>query len=272
MATPRVTSAVVQVVRQGAERATIRATTAVVQAVTTIIAYYVRLSDVTLQVIHQGDGAVIRVTDGTTQVIWTTGAADGTRQRAFTFDLDGHVFYALDMGPRGTLVYDLATQQWARFQTEGFDGNWNFKNGFQWRDGKKIVGGHDGTGQLLELSVGSYLDEGWRPVVYEVRGLLPVKGVDFIRQYSLQLVGSAGVLADSIAPVLHMRFSDDRGETWSPEYTVTLTTDTRQRIEFRSLGAFTAPGRIFRLYDEGGVKFIAFVEAEIGGENGRLPA
>jgi hypothetical protein len=69
-----------------------------------------------------------------------------------------------------------------------------------------------------------------------------------------------------------MEFSDDRGVTWGPTYQIALTTNTSQRIEFRSLGAFTAPGRMFRIYDEGGIKFIANVEADIGGADGRTPS
>ena len=61
-----------------------------------------------------------------------------------------------------------------------------------------------------------------------------------------------------------MRFSDDEGVTWSNEFSITLETDAKQRLEFRSLGAFAEPGRIFRLYDTGGIKFIGRCEADIG--------
>jgi len=212
-----------------------------------------------------------RVPFSTTQIVWRTGDPSGVRQRAWTFDFDGHTFYVLDLGSNGTLVYDILTQQWSRFRTAGY-GGWNFKNGFHWRSGKMVIGGADGSGQLLKLTPQSFLDEGWRPVIYEVTGILQTGGVDFLRQYALRMVGSAGVLADSISPTLFMEFSDDRGVTWGPTYQIELTTNTRQRIEFRSLGAFTAPGRMFRIYDEGGIKFIANVEADIGGADGRTPS
>ena len=41
--------------------------------------------------------------------------------------------------------------------------------------------------------------------------------------------------------MLKMRFSDDQGDSRSDEFSLTLIPDTRQRIEFRSLGAFAAP-------------------------------
>jgi len=135
-----------------------------------------------------------------------------------------------------------------------------------------VIGGADGSGQLLRLSAQSFLDEGWRPVIYEVRGMVQTTSKDFIRQYALRMIGATGLLADSISPATKMQFSDDRGVTWSPVFTLELTPNSRQRIEFRSLGAFTAPGRIFRIYDEGGIKFIANVEAHMGGEDGRTPA
>jgi len=212
-----------------------------------------------------------RVASAAFQVVWATGDLDGSRQRAWTFDLDGHTFYVLDLGASGTLVYDTLTGQWSRFRTAGY-GGWNFKNGFHWRTGKMVIGGADGSGQLLRLSAQSFLDEGWRPVIYEVRGMVQTTSKDFIRQYALRMIGATGLLADSISPATKMQFSDDRGVTWSPVFTLELTPNSRQRIEFRSLGAFTAPGRIFRIYDEGGIKFIANVEAHMGGEDGRTPA
>lgn len=214
----------------------------------------------------------MRTSFASTQVVWTTGSTDNSRQRAWTFDFDGHTFYVLDMGATGALVYDLTTGQWTKFQTEGFDGGWNFKNGFHWRDGKMVVGGYSGFGTLLKLTPDSFVDEGWRPVFTELRGLVSVEGTDYRRQYALRLIGSAGRLTEDESPILRMQFSDDQGATWSEEYSITLETNTRQRIEFRSLGAFTAPGRIFRFYDEGGVKFVGYVEADIGGEDARTPS
>lgn len=269
----RVGEAFMQVAHQGSTGSSPRVTFAIIQAVQSVIASRVRASELYAQVIHNGDiGAMLRDTFNAVQVVYTIGVADSTRQRAWTFDFDGHTFYVLDMGTSGALIFDLTTGQWSRFDTAGYDGHWNFKNGFQWRDGKMVVGGDAVNPTIHKIDPGSFLDEGWRPVVYEVRGVLGVQGVGYRRQYTLRLVGSAGKLADETSPTLKMRFSDDQGDTWSDEHSLTLQTDTRQRLEFRSLGAFTAPGRIFRLYDEGGVKFIAYVEADIGGEDADTPA
>ena len=272
-ASARAEFAAAQVVHKGVAAGRVRASFAVAQTVTSSLAGRLRESFAVAQVVHRGDfGAMLRETHGSLQVVYTTGVADDTRQRAWTFDFDGHTFYVLDLGSSGSLVYDLTTGQWSKFETAGYEGHWDMKNGFHWRTGKLVVGGQAGTGIIHRLVADSFMDEGWRPVEYEVRGVLPVGGIDHVRQYTLRLIGSAGVTADDIAPVLKMQFSDDQGVTWSAEHSIALKRDTRQRIEFRSLGAFTSPGLIFRLYDEGGVKFIAYVEADVGGENGRSPA
>lgn len=269
----RVTSAALQVVSQGTPRR-VRVSSSTMQVVVQTPTSRARVGHGAAQIVVRvaDNGAIAKVTSGSLNVVWSKNAPSGIRQRSWTFDFDGHNFYVLDLGSFGALVYDTLTGQWTKFVTEGFNGGWNFKNGFDWLDGKMVVGGHDGNGTLLRMTPQSYLDEGWRPVVYEVRGILPLGGTKFFRQYSLRMIGSSGVLADDVSPVMKMQFSDDRGETWSPEYTIELTPNTRQRIEFRSLGAFTAPGRIFRIYDQGGIQFLAAVEADIGGTDGGPPA
>lgn len=282
MANLRATGAIVQTVHQGSSGNSYRASGAALQTVTSsvagrtratsgsmqvvssVIGSRVRASTSLLQVVHQGDsGNRYRAAYDAMQVVYTVGFQDVPRQRAWTYSLDGHDFYCLDLGENGTLVYDLTTQQWSRYDTTGYDGHFNFKNGIYWKTGRRIIGGDILTGKVWEMIPSSFLDDGWRPVMYEARGALFTQGVSQRRQYALRLIGSSGRTGDSVAPVLNMRFSDDQGSTWSNEYSITLTTDSQQRLEWRSLGAFAAPGRIFRLYDTGGIKYIGWVEADI---------
>lgn len=260
----RVSSATLQTVRGGSEGSRLLSSFAVVQAVTRGISTRVRIALVALQMVHGGSsGARLSSAYAAVQAVYTKGVPSTPRQRAWTFDFDGHTFYVLDLAEKGALLYDQTTGQWSQFDTTGHDGHWNMKNGFHWRTGGKVVAGDISNGNLYEMTPQSFLDEGWRPVVYEVRGVIFAADITHHRQYALRLVGSAGRTADGVAPVLRMQFSDDQAQTWSREYVVTLTSDTKQRIQFRSLGAFTAPGRIFRLYDTGGVKFIAYVVADM---------
>ena len=266
MTNVNVGSSSLQVVRSGSAGGSIAATYTAVQVVTNLHVDAVRVTDAMLQVIRSGSaGGVIRASSELAQVIYTVGVTASDRQRAWFFDLDGHTFYVLDLAENGALIYDATTQQWTHFETAGFGGHWNMKNGFHWRAGKQIVGGDISSGVIFELQPGQWLDEGWRPVVYEVRGAIFATDIETHRNFALRLIGSAGRTADSEAPKINMQFSDDNGATWSHEFEVTLTMDTRQRIEWRSLGAFSHPGRIFRLYDTGGVKFIAAVVADVEG-------
>jgi hypothetical protein len=262
----QVYSTAVQVVsRNAGEGGRVRVSGLYVQVVSSLHVDRIRVSNLALQVVHQGNvGARMRDTTTAVQVVYTTGAPDTQRQRAWTFDFDGHTFYALDLGEEGTLVYDFATGAWARFETQGYSGHWNMKNGFQWVSGKKVVAGDIAQGLLWYMVPNSGYDEGWRPIETEVRGLLLSDAIESSKVYALRLHGAPGVLGDTEEPVLYMRFSDDNGATWSEEYSHVLTTGTRERIEWRSLGSFAFPGRIFRFYDHGGLRFIGYVKAEVG--------
>lgn len=231
------------------------------------------LGEFSTQVVIQNPsdtGGVFDVLSQFPQVVYTTGANDQPRQRAWTFDFDGHVFYCLDMGPSGCLVFDTLTGSWSRWNTAGYSGHFNFKNGFHWRAGKQVLGGGIFDGAILHLDEDQKLDEDFKPIAYEIQGVLFTSDESIMRQYNLRMVGSPGRtnLVDEFSPpVLRMVYSDDNGATWSPERTVTLSsTDKDQRIEFRSLGRMKQPGRIFRLYDDGGIKFIAYVMADVEGE------
>lgn len=259
------------VLRTGSDRVFVSALTSqVVEATIPKRAFIGSLDSQVVIKNDPSDGGIFRTSEMSPQVVFTTGTDDVPRQRAWTFDFDGHTFYCLDLGETGCLAFDLTTGSWTRWNTTGYDGHFNFKNGFHWRGGKSVVGGGLLDGMILELSPDASIDEGFKPIEYEVQGVLFASTESIIRQYNLRMVGSAGrtSLEDEFnPPELKMVFSDDNGATWSDERSVTLSdTDKDQRIEFRSLGGFKQPGRIFRLYDTGGIKFIAYVMADVEGE------
>lgn len=246
------------------------------QVVVQATPYRIQIAALSAQILvqNQGDatgGGMFKVSHLDPQVVYSIGVPDTPRQKAWTFDFDGHTFYVLDLAEKGAMVYDLTTQSWSQWDTAGYEGHFNFKNGFHWRDGKQVIGGGILDGLLVSLDEGSYIDEDFRPVTYEVNGVVFASSETYIRQFNLRLVGSPGRtgLVDPInPPILNMAFSDDNGATWSNPRAIELTSDPRQRIEFRSLGAFRQPGRIFKLYDNGGVKFIAYVMADVEGGEG----
>ena len=266
-----VTSMIAQVVNTGAI-GNLRVSQIAAQVVTQATPGALRVAQMAVQILVQNlaaSGGHFRVSSVTPQVIFSVGVPDTDRQKAWTFDYDGHTFYVLDLAENGAIAYDLTTNAWSVFDTAGYDGHFNMKNGFHWRDGKEVLGGGILNGLLVGLDEGSYLDEGFRPVAYEVNGVIFSTTEEYRSNYALRLIGSPGRLGDSniiTPPVLSMIYSDDNGANWSDPQAVTLSTDSQQRIEFRSLGSFRQPGRLFKLYDNGGVKFIAAVMADVEGE------
>ncbi len=269
--TMRVSGMIAQAVTEGSVES-IRASQIVAQTVGQGTPELLRTSQMVAQAVVQNladSGGVFRVTQNVAQVVFSIGIPDTDVQRAWTFDFDGHTFYVLDLGAKGAVVFDTTTQSWARFSTAGYEGHWNFKQGFHWRDGKAVIGGGILNGLIVKLVENGFLDEDFRPVSYEVQGVIFETTERHRRQFALRVVGSPGRRAlddNDDPPTLNMQYSDDNGATWSTAMTVTLTSDANQRIEFRSLGAFRQPGRIFRLYDSGGIKFLAYVMADVEGE------
>lgn len=220
----------------------------------------------TLAAVNFQGNIKVRVTQAAMLVAWKTGVPGQTRQRAWTFDFDGHNFYVLDLGPEGTWVLDLTTQQWSKFETPGY-GVWNFLNGFAWESNRMVVGGDSILSTIYRLDPKSAYDDGWRPIDYKVTGGISTadrrgKSIDSVR-----LVVSAGYVADPM-PTIKMRFSDDAGATWSDYYTYQMEkANYTQRIEWNSLGQMDIPGRVFEFYDQGGLVRIDSADVQVDGQD-----
>jgi hypothetical protein len=181
----------------------------------------------------------------------TPGIEASSRARAWTFTLDGHKFYVLDLGTEGTLLHDATTGSWSQFITTGF-WNWNFRNGTMW--GQRIVGGDTISAQIWEMSPSSMKDNGTLDIVHVATGELVKRTRTYVSVADLRLSVSVGQLDDTAggATVL-LEFSDDQGQTWQAMDTKTLVQgDYSAEVAWRGLGAFAAPGRVFRITDVGG--------------------
>lgn len=213
----------------------------------------------------RGDNAVIRVSQSALLMAWKTGVAGQTRQRAWTFDFDGHTFYVLDLAQEGTWVYDFTTEQWSKFETPGY-GVWNLLNGFAWESNRMVVGGDSIYPIVNVLDPTTHLDDGWRPVEYKVTAGLSARDRDGKSMDSVRLGVSAGYMADPM-PTITMRFSDDNGATWSQDYPFQLVSGQySQRVEWNSLGTFGIPGRVIEFSDQGGLVRIDGADAQIDGQ------
>lgn len=185
-----------------------------------------------------------------------------SRSRAWSFTLDGHTFYVMDMGYQGTFLWDQVTNQWARWETYGF-GKWNVVNGTQW--GVRIVGGDLLTDQVWEYDPSAVLDD-WRDINHVSTGGFSTRSRTFIGCDAVRVSASFGLLDEVNGCTMSLRFSDDQEATWSPYFTVTLGEgDFDQEIAYRSLGSFNAPGRIFELSDVGGLLRIDGADAFLNG-------
>lgn len=183
------------------------------------------------------------------------------RQRAWSFVLDGHTFYALDLGEEGTFLYDTATEEWCQFKTEGFV-QWDMLNGTMWAD--KVVAGDFVTGVVRELVQTAALDNDALAITRIATGGLLSRDRDKVNCAAVRVTATVGALTNEAGTDFTLRFSDDNGNNWVGPFTVALpalTFDTE--IAFRSLGSFAAPGRIFELTDVGGPLSIDGADAEI---------
>jgi hypothetical protein len=186
------------------------------------------------------------------------------RTRAWTFVMDGHRFYVLDLGLEGTYVFDVSTGQWAQFRTQGYTG-WNMRAGTVWQVANRIVAGDTLHGIVWEMSPDDLLDEEFRTVEHLVTGGLMTRSRVYYSVEAVRLSGSIGAVQDGEDGITtELRFSDDNGNTWSDTYTtVVVEGEFDGEIAYRSLGSFMAPGRIFEFRDIGGMFRIDGADAYI---------
>lgn len=183
-------------------------------------------------------------------VVFGEGSRENFHLRAWSFTLDGNYYYVLHLGAEGTWVYCVTSDTWAEWVTQGYE-NWNAEQGLVWD--ARIVAGDNANGTLWEVTPDSMLDDDFRPIIRVVTAIMPATARDTIVVDGLWIDASVG-FPTSETPLVHLRFSDDQGNTWTDmdDCDVTLLPDDfSQEIAFRSLGSFTSPGRVFEVSDEG---------------------
>jgi hypothetical protein len=169
---------------------------------------------------HQGGGRPERITDHSNE---RNIAAMITPQDAlgFTYQALGHTFYGLNFqaGNR-TLVFDSTTNLWHdRCQREPVSGKLNFLPFTQTAlyDGRVLaVGIQDGI--IWQLDETAFTDNG-DPIVRErITGVVPKEGDFLAFGQSVELFGEVGnTPIGQPDPQLMMKYSIDRGKTWSLE-------------------------------------------------------
>jgi hypothetical protein len=169
----------------------------------------------------------------------------------------------MDMGAQGTFVYDQTTNQWCKFITQGYTA-WNFANGTMW--GNRIVAGDLLTTDLWEMNPSALFDNGAAEIVHVVTGGIATRNRIYHSVDSFRLACSVGQVLDPNGATVTLSFSDDQGETWTTMDTIsTVEGAFTQEIAWLSLGAFAAPGRIFKITDSGSFLRIEGADAGIDG-------
>lgn len=196
-----------------------------------------------------------------------TGRIENPRVRAWTFTLDGHDFYVLRLGDRGTLVYDCLTQKWVDwdyadlpFWRPNTGINWIGGSALAYTYGSDILVGDDTFGLLWFLNPTDAFDEHPDPLnhIQQVpftrvaTGQVINKGRDFMPCYAVFLNGdNYGLTAADFTPEVTLDTSDDQGRTFTSRGTLTVQGNPDQDYRWQSLGQIGSPGRMFRITDNG---------------------
>lgn len=169
---------------------------------------------------------------------------------AGTYQIEGHIFYILSFPSADkTWVYDLATGQWHEL-------TWTDNDGAEHRDRcpfyahayNVIVGQDWETGLLYQIDTNTYQDNG-QPIVFR-RGFPHVLNeMKRVSHWSFVADMQCGTTTDNTAnPQLNLRYSDDRGQTWSDPIMTTFGQIGQYDIspQFRRLGM--ARDRVYELF------------------------
>lgn len=196
--------------------------------------------------------------------VYGIGAPEELTVRAFSFIMDGHKYYVLQLGELGTWIRDHTTQQWHQWGTVGYT-RWNAKLGLNWDDRVLVADTVDNT--IWEVDPDNWQDQGFKDIVHVTSAIIPNNTTNYMRLDEVNLSVSSGFM-DSLNSRITLEYSDDRGVTYeTPEDGVVSLTvgDYAEQISWQSLGSFTMPGRVIRITDVGGPLRIDWATARIDG-------
>lgn len=196
------------------------------------------------------------------------GRVANPRLRAWTFSLDGHDFYVLRLGDIETLVYDVTTDQWFDWSS-GAEAFWRLNTGITWIGGQSlaydygsnIIAGDDTWGLLWFLDPDRPYDENpdYLHVTQQlefsriVTGQFPLHGRQVMPCYAIFLGGdNYGLTVSDFTPGVTLEYSDDAGQNYNDAGTINITLSPVDQVyHWLSLGQISAPGRIFKITDNG---------------------
>ncbi len=193
------------------------------------------------------------------------GKIDNPKLISWGYTMDGHDMYVLKLGTEGkTLDYDISTDQWAWWSSIDVQ-RWRASCGMNWPSsgnipstyGSNVIVGDDSYGVLWVLDPEKGLDdtllsddEATFPRV--ATGQMITRDRNFLPVFSVDLTASQGepALTDNLVT---LEYSDDQGNSYvtADEPLVVELGNYDQEFMWMSLGLIRAPGRIFRITDNG---------------------
>lgn len=193
-------------------------------------------------------------TGGPPQVISDSALAEQIRAqpddklRAWSFGLDGHLYYVMFTGAN-TWVYDASAEIWSRFTSKGY-AYWRAHLG---TDVSGVVMATDalpGSNKVWLVDPYVTTDEG-EEIACTFTGMLEVpEGRVSVSNLVLSCaMGFAPRSGQGSDQLMAMRYSDDETATWSPWQYASMGTTGRHKGEVRwnRLGQASPPRRIFQL-------------------------
>lgn len=226
---------------------------------------YVLDSELALLVSNTAEKTVAKVTETVALVSYVAKGTEKLTSRAWGFSLDQHQFYVLSLGTQGTYVFDVLSTQWAQWQTQGFAG-WNMENGVEWNG--EVYAGDDSLPILWRMDPDSFLDDDFRPIRRVVTGGIPAEARETMRSGTFVLSATKeGNIDAEGTPYVQLSISDDGGFTFKDREALKLdAVSPTQDFSWRGLGTIRAPGRVFKITDEGGFVTIKGADQHLAGE------
>lgn len=200
---------------------------------------------------------------------------DDPRVRCWTYSMDGHDFYILQLGENETLVYDVYSEQWMEWADRNV-GIWNLSTGRNWigglvksqQYGSNVIVGDNANGAIYFLDPEYIYDDGrWNDTTNTenntftryATGQIYISTRDYAPCWGVSLYGSIGENTET--GTVTLRYSDDSGHTYISAGDISVPVGGySNRLDWLSLGSMTYPGRLFRLEDTGAIARIDSLE------------
>lgn len=257
----------------GADIGPLKLTQIAVYGLSQFPASEINVNQVSVYGATSGEDMPVSITEASVYALAKT-AYGASKIRTWGFNLDGHNFYVVQIGTLETLVYDMTTEQWSRWTSPGMT-TFRPQRGLNWQGFSRdqilgdftwnIIVGDFQTGNvwIMDPTVGvdDHPLEGTLEFRREVMGMAPQRGRKGTSVHQAYLTLNLGDPQITSAD-LTLLTSDDAGQTWLDHGAVTVTpADYSQEFSWHGLGLITAPGKLFKIRDEGAAVRISSLDA-----------